>query len=402
MYLSCARQLALIMKQLLFSLMLLLCTLFTRAQQLSPAAQISIITCGPYQGELYSAFGHSAIRVFDPTNGINDAYNYGVFDFDQPNFYLNFARGYLYYQLGVYDYDLFRDYYIYHNRYIHEQVLNLTAAQKEKIYQYLVTNAQPENKVYRYDYFYNNCATKVRDVFATVFGEQVTFDGSYVTTRYTIRDLTDLYLKQQPWGDLGIDICLGLPIDKMASPYEYMFLPDYIESGFEHATILQDSGTVKLVKETRHVYDAIEEAPPAGLPHPLLLLSAITILAAALTLWDFRRKKISMWFDVILFGTAGALGLLLLVLWVGTDHAAAARNFNLLWALPLHLVAVIAFVKQPTWLKNYFLATAVILVLLIITWQVLPQRINYALIPVIAALLLRSFTQYRLRQQAGL
>src|SRR4051812_18996704 len=102
---------------------------FAQNQQLSDQAKISIITCGPYQGELYSAFGHSAIRIYDPVLKIDDAYNYRIFDFNQPHFYLNFARGYLYYKLGVHDYQAFKNYYIFHNRYIHEQVLNVTQKQ---------------------------------------------------------------------------------------------------------------------------------------------------------------------------------------------------------------------------------------------------------------------------------
>ncbi len=367
------------------------------AQRLSPQAEISVITCGPFQGELYSAFGHSAIRVYDPVLGINDAYNYGVFDFDQPNFYLNFARGYLYYKLGVYDYDAFRNYYIYHNRYVHEQRLNLSPEQKERVYQYLLRNTLPENETYRYDYFYNNCATKVRDVFVDVFGDSVVFDGSYIDTDYTIRDLTDIYLSRQPWGDLGIDICLGLPMDKTASPYEYMFLPDYIESGFDHAFIKNDSGLVKLVKETVPVYEARAEEDAGGLPHPLWIFGAMAIIAGVLSVWDINRKKISHWFDILLFGATGAIGLLLLLLWVATDHQAAAKNLNLLWALPTHLIAVIAMIWQPRWLKKYFLVTEIMLGVLLLGWQLLPQPINYALVPIIAAMLVRAFTQHRLR-----
>src|SRR3954471_15624664 len=125
---------------------------------LSPSAEISIITCGPWQGELYSAFGHSAIRVYDPGNGLDDAYNYGVFDFNQPYFYLNYTRGLLLFKLGVYPYPDFRDYYAYYNRYVIEQILDLSQEQKQQVYDYLEWNARPENETYRYDYFYNNCS----------------------------------------------------------------------------------------------------------------------------------------------------------------------------------------------------------------------------------------------------
>jgi hypothetical protein len=209
---------------------------FSQKQILSENAKISVITMGPSQEELYSAFGHSGIRVYDSLLQIDVFFNYGVFDFDQPHFYLNFARGYLYYMVDAYAYSAYLDYYVEHHRFVHEQVLNLTTDQKQKIFDYLLWNIQPENKTYTYDYFYNNCSTKIRDVVESALNDQIKFDSTYIKTNYTIRNLTDLYLGQQPWGDLGIDICLGLPMDKKASPYEYMFLPDYIESSFEHAS----------------------------------------------------------------------------------------------------------------------------------------------------------------------
>lgn len=382
--------------RLLTTLLILLAVISVSKGQstLSPAAEISIITIGPTQTELYSAFGHSAIRVYDPEQGIDDAYNWGLFDFDQPNFYLNFARGYLYYKLGSHPYSLFRDHYIYYNRYVHEQPLNLTQTQKQKLYDYLVWNNQPENQHYRYDYFYNNCATKVRDVLTTVFGDSVVFDGSYIQTAYTIRDLTDIYLTQQPWGDLGIDICLGLPMDKKASPIEYMFLPDYIEAGFNHASI----NGLALVKETVSVYESREEETPKSLIHPLTAFISFAVLTFLLTLYDWKQKKISKWFDAILFGVLGAVGMLLFFLWFFTDHQAAAVNFNLLWAFPTHLVVAIALFKDRKWLPTYFLVTAAITLFTLLCWPLLPQALNAFLLPLLVALLLRSFLNYRLRK----
>jgi Domain of unknown function (DUF4105) len=147
------------MKKILFVALILLISSVQAQTILSPQAEVSMITCGPYQGELYSAFGHSAIRVYDPVNSFDVAYNYGVFDFNQPNFYLNFTRGFLYYKLGVYSYPDFRDHYISYNRYVHEQVLQLDSIQKQKVFGFLENNALPQNQTYRYDYFYNNCAS---------------------------------------------------------------------------------------------------------------------------------------------------------------------------------------------------------------------------------------------------
>jgi hypothetical protein len=372
---------------------------FSQNQQLSDQAKISIITCGPHQGELYSAFGHSAIRIYDPPLRLDDAYNYGVFDFDQPHFYLNFARGYLYYKLGVHDYQVFQEHYIRHNRYIHEQVLNLTTEQKQKIFDFLQWNALPENENYRYDYFYNNCATKMRDVIKEVLKDDVTFDGSYVKTDYTIRELTDIYLKNQPWGDLGIDICLGLPMDKKASPIEYMFLPDYVESGFDHAFINHNGTKSPLVKETNKIYESTPEDAPKGLPNPLYVFSLLAIIIIALSIYDFKKRKLSTWLDVILFGVVGLIGLLLINLWLFTDHKAAANNLNILWALPTHIVAAIAFIKQPKWLEKYFLITAILGCALLIGWPLLPQKLHYSLVPIVLALTIRAFTQFRLRRK---
>lgn len=362
---------------------------FAQGYQLSEQAEISVITCGPYQGELYSAFGHSAIRVYDPANQTDLAFNWGVFDFDQPNFYLNFARGFLYYKLGVYSYPHFRDHYVSYNRYVHEQVLDLNSFQKQKLFDYLEWNARPENVNYRYDYFYNNCATKVRDVFVEVFKDSVTFDGSYVTTDYTIRDLTDIYLKHQPWGDLGIDICLGLPMDKRATPYEYMYLPDYIESGFDHATL----NNKPIIKNKIIAYQSMPEQIPSSILHPWVVFGLFLIVTAAISLYDWKRKKLSKWFDITLFSIVGWVGVLLLLLWIATDHQAAARNFNLLWAFPLHAIAAIVLIKkgsQPLLFK-YFLGTAILLVATLVFWFFLPQQLNVFLLPVVVALLIRSW-----------
>lgn len=388
------------MKKILLFLFVL--NSFCYAQvKLSDQAEISVLTLGPWQGQVYTAFGHSAFRVYDPVNGIDDAYNYGVFDYNRPNFYLNFARGHNIYRLGVMDYKSFEYSYIYYNRYIHEQILNLGPEQKQKLFDYLQWNARPENQEYLYDYFYDNCATKIPEVVLEVFGDSVAFDGSYITTDYTFRELTDLYLDEQPWGDLGIDIGLGLPTDKVATPYEYMFLPDYVESGFAHATIRQGGIWQPLVKETNILYESFPEEHASGFFHPLNVFSFFLLLTLYISYRDLRRKKLSTLFDAILFGILGFLGICLFLLWTATSHHAAAKNLNLLWALPTHLIAAFAFIRQPKWLAAYFLAVAILTCVLLLSWPVLPQKLHYALIPFVVAIGVRAFTQYKIRKQVG-
>jgi hypothetical protein len=358
--------------------------------QLSPQAEISVVTLGPWQGELYSAFGHSAFRVYDPLKGIDAYFNYGVFSFNQPNFYLNFARGHLNYRLDVDDYAPQRDYYIAYNRFVHEQILNLNGEQTQKVFDYLYWNMQPENQYYMYDYFYNNCATKLRDIIRITLKDEVVFDSTFIKTDYTIRQLTDIYLQHQPWGDLGIDICLGLPMDKHASPYEYMFLPDYIEQSFDHATIRGDSGIMPLVKTKVPVYVSQPEDLPKTVLHPWLVFGLFLVLTIAITWRDVKSNKQSKWFDVILFGVVGLLGVLLFLLWTATDHKAAARNMNILWAMPLHLVFIPLYLKSKKIATTYFKGIAILNVLVLLTWAWLPQQLNVFLIPVVIALAVRA------------
>lgn len=372
---------------------LLLLVSVARSQpiKLSLQAEISLITCGPGQEELYLAFGHSAIRVVDPVNRIDDAYNYGVFDFSQPNFYLNYTRGLLLFKLGVYPYPDFVNTYAYYNRWVTEQVLDLSAAQKQQVYEFLEWNALPENETYRYDYFYNNCANRVRDVLATILQDSLHFDNSHLPPGLTVRQLTDLCTVHQPWGDLGIDICLGFPMDKAMTPYEYMFLPDFLMQAFDHATITRDGATVPAVKLKVPVFVNAPVDPPRSLIHPWTAMGSFLGLTIALTFFDIRRKKISLWFDGLLFGASGLVGWLLLFLWTATDHQAAAQNMNLLWALPTHLlIAGVAFPSKWPLVKKYFLGVGVLTVLLLCGWSLLPQALNVFLIPFVAAIALRA------------
>ncbi|MBL7860136.1 MAG: DUF4105 domain-containing protein [Cyclobacteriaceae bacterium] len=363
---------------------------------LSEEAEISVITCGPDPNEVYSAFGHSAFRVRDPAQGIDYAFNYGVFNFDQPNFYLNFARGRNYYMLAVYHYEDFEWPYIRDQRYVHEQVLQLTSSQKEKIFSFLMWNAQPENRTYRYDYYHNNCATKIRDVLVEQLGSDLSMDSSFLQAEHSFRQKTDEYLHTLPWGDLGIDICLGLPIDRTMYANEYMFLPDYIESFVGNMSVKTDSTFVPLVKELRIKNEASVTAW-YSLVHPWVAFMLLLIIITGISIHDWRRKKPSRWFDGILFSIVGLIGLLLLALWLFTDHHDAARNFNLLWAFPLHLVAVGFLItgRGNRILPTYFLVCSTLLGLTLLFWWALPQELNVFLIPVVAGLWVRCLLNWK-------
>jgi len=337
--------------------------------KLSSRAEIIVITAGPGQAELFTAFGHSAFRVFDPENGIDSVYNYGTFDYDQPNFYLNFAKGHLNYKLSRYHYQRFKTTYIYFNRFIYEQVLNINQVQKQRLFDFLEHNNLPENQYYLYDYFYDNCSSRIRDVLISVFGDDLTFDHSYLKVDYNFRELVDIYNKEQPWGNLAIDLCLGLPMDKRLESDEYMFLPDYIFEAFSHASLKNDSSTAPLVKRTITTYESIPAPSMASKITPVIAFWTFFILMAIVTYLGWRKNIYKKWIDVGLFSLIGFLGWLFFLLWVATDHA-SAYNHNLLWAVPVHFPIALLLLKKrpPNWAKKYFLVIAGLMLTILLLW----------------------------------
>ena len=205
-------------------LILLLLNVSVKAQfvPLSKSAEISILTVGP-GAELYDKFGHSAFRIQDPETGQDVVFNYGVYDFETPNFYTKFAQGKLLYQLGVSYYEPFFESYVAQNRWIKQQTLNLTLSEKQAVSDFLWNNAKPENKKYKYDFFFDNCATKIRDVLWEVLGNKLEFKENHIQEKFTFRQLIQQNLKANTWGSLGIDIALGAVIDRKAKPIEYQF-----------------------------------------------------------------------------------------------------------------------------------------------------------------------------------
>jgi len=362
---------------------------------LSEQSRIFLITAGPDNNELYAAFGHSAIRVFDPVNNIDLVFNYGTFDFDQPNFYLNFAMGRPYYFLSDGAYGRFQYAYIYYNRWLKAQQLNLTLDERQSLYDFLQWNLRPENQFYVYDYFYDNCSTRIWDILKKVFPDRVAFDSSYLEKPYTFRQLVDLYTADQQWGDLGINICLGLPMDKTLRPSDYMFLPDYLFQTFAHGTIQSGDSIKPLVARTFSIYESAPEEVSSNIG-PKAVFWSLLLIVIILTLWEILKRRHFKIVDVILFGSVWLLSLFLLFLWFGTNHK-SSWNFNLLWANPFHIVFLYFMIKER---RNklviiHFVGYGILQLLVLIFWNVLPQHIHTALVPVVIALALRSFWIYR-------
>src|SRR5690606_21928838 len=245
-----------IVKKKYLLLLLVLITVSAKAQfgSLLPTAEISIVTID-LGAELYDKFSHSAFRVKDTLSWVDVVFNYWVYYFNTANFYTQFAQGKLLYQLGVSYYQPFFETYVAQNRWIKEQTLNLSDSEKEAISDFLWNNAQPENKKYKYDFFFDNCATKIRDVIQKVLGNKLEFKEDHIKEEFTFRELIQQNLQANSWGSLGIDIALGAVIDRKAKPIEYQFLPEYVYEGAANAVINRNGTSENLVKQTTVLFE---------------------------------------------------------------------------------------------------------------------------------------------------
>lgn len=367
-------------------------TALTQINTLAKDAEISIITIGPGK-QLYDSFGHNAIRVSDPSNGKDLAFNYGTFDFNTPNFYIKFGQGKLPYALSVSTYDGFLRNYIAEKRWIKQQKLDLTYGEKIAIFEFLLNNAQPSNREYQYDFFLDNCATRIRDVLAVNLGSKLSYqDKQYAPFLYSFRELIQQRLHWNSWGSLGIDIALGAVIDRTANPWEHQFLPDYVFESLKSATITRNNKTSALIKKETTINNPGPRARnTAFLLSPFFVFLVIALGIVYRTLRDSKQQKRSQWLDTVLFFVTGIVGVLLLVLWFATDHTATINNYNILWAFPVNLIFCTLLSKKTPkkWLSRYLSFLIILLTLLVVHWCTSVQVFAGALLPLLIALFIR-------------
>ena len=353
--------------------------------------EVSLLTADPGT-ELYSSFGHSAIRMREiGPEGRDLVFNFGTFDFDTPNFYGKFATGKLNYMLSVATYDRFIIEYDYYKRGLREQVLDLNQEQKDFLLQHLDAQYDPSRRFYKYDFFYNNCATKIRDAFDIAIGDQLVWSDS-IAEEKTFRSLIDEFVLPLPWADFGIDLALGAVIDRPATELEKQFLPTYMEQAFANATIVENGVSRPLVKQSRVLLEYPKEAAQQSLLNPTVVFWLLAVVFAVLTLYGFKKGKLMKGLDVAFFGVLGILGVVVTFLWFFTDHSATLWNWNILWAFPGHLVLVWGLVARPNanWISSYLLFVMGATVLTLLFWMFGMQSFSPALIPILLLLLLRA------------
>jgi hypothetical protein len=353
---------------------------------------ISLLTADP-GNELYSAFGHSAIRVLDLDSGQDLVFNYGTFDFDTPNFYGKFVSGQLDYMLSVSTFSAFVSEYDRQRRGIREQVLDLNPQQMEYMLEFLQVNYQPERRGYRYEFFYDNCATRIRDAVDLVLGDQLLWrDEVKANEEKTFRNLIDEYVLRMPWADLGIDLALGAVIDADASPQEEQFLPDYMFDAFARAEIEGDGPTRPLVKETSTIMEFPREVQPMDAFNPYWLFWLVAVGFTVITFIGFKKKKLFIGFDLAFFGLLGVIGIVVVLLWFATEHTATKWNWNLLWAFPGHLILINGLRAKTLapWVRHYLLFALIMADAAVVFWILGWQSFHPSLIPILLVLILRS------------
>ena len=280
--------------------------------------------------------------------------------------------------------------YSYYNRSIDAQVLNLNKFQKQKLYDFLLLNYKPENRGYLYDFFYDNCATKIKDVIQTSTSKAIHFSPPSTYKAATFRTLIQDNLEANSWGSVGIDIALGAVIDITATPEEHLFLPNNVYTFFETATF-NNSKSPLVKKQTTLLKTKPNTKHTNFFLSPFFILSALAFIIIFLTYKDYQYYKRTKFIDLLIFTITGVVGVVLLLLWFATDHEATHNNYNLLWANPLNLLVLFQLYKRKTnsWLPRYLKFNLILFALLIFHWISGVQVFAIGLIPLFLALVIR-------------
>ncbi|NIJ51966.1 lipoprotein N-acyltransferase Lnb domain-containing protein [Dyadobacter arcticus] len=360
---------------------------FAQFATLSPQTKVSLVTFGPGE-ELYSGFGHSALWIYDPVLGLDAAYSYGTFSFESGNFYIKFLRGTLPYTISVAPMGPQVAFYRSENRSVSEQVLNLSQAQKQKLYNYLETNYLPQNRKYQYQYFYDNCATRLVNALKAATADSLVYTG-YTKEKLSFRQWIDRYAyKQNPWADFGMDLAIGAQSDEIATAEQATFLPDNLATAFGNAKLKTSSGVQPLVMGTNDFFTA-EPIKYKGTFTPMVTFWTMAVLVLAFTDWQTRKGMVNFALDKILFSIVGLAGWILVTLWVIRNDDTTSWNYDLLWAFPLWLPLIFFISKhrKPYWFQ--FLLILYGFLLLCATGNVLKH--NYVVIPILLTLIVRVY-----------
>lgn len=361
---------------------------------LAPGATISLLTSEPCNNAVFTAWGHSAIRVCSPADGIDRVYNYGVFSFgDLSVFLVKFVKGETDYRLGVTSFDnAYGEAAFEKNVNFYEQVIDLTDEEKDKVYEALKLNYKKENRYYRYNFFYDNCATRPRDIFEKQIDGSIVYPE--VNNTMTYRDLIHEYLQKMPWFTFGIDICLGSETDAVVTDCNLQFLPNYLMEAYAKTGVQRGDSLRPLVLETKVLNErrpVPEEKGFADYLTPMLVCWIFFVLIVAHTIYYSKTKKPDNFLDAPLFFLYGLVGSLVFFLMFFSEHPCTYPNCNILWLNPLQLLAaaLILFRKQSKAAYYVVAAVGVMALAAILGWPLFTQQFHPAFLPLMLVLAVR-------------
>lgn len=298
---------------------------------------VSLITCEPGP-QIYELYGHTAIRIRHMRTGDDVAFNYGMFNFDAPNFVMRFVLGETDYMLGVYPYEDFLEEYRLRGSKVIEQTLNLTAQEKERLLRALAENARPENCTYRYNFLYNNCTSQAHDIIERCIDGAIVYPVDNKEESY--RQIIHYYTAGSPWSEFGQDILLGAAADRPISQREKMFAPLFLEKYAGEAVIQSPDGTNRpLVSDTRTImpYNAMEEN--AGFPVPPTgVFGAMLVATVLLCIIGIRRRKIFWGWELLLMVIQGAAGCLVAFMFLFSEHPTVSTNWLIVILNPIPII----------------------------------------------------------------
>lgn len=305
---------------------------------------VYLMTFGPGR-EVWERFGHNAIWIHDPTRGTDQAYNYGLFDFRQENFILRFVRGQMWYWMAGFPAESYVRQYERDNRSVWVQELDIPPAARLELRQFLQWNEQPEHKFYHYDYYRDNCSTRVRDALDQALGGAIQRQTAPMPTRTTFRFHTQRLTANAPLIFTGLLLALGERVDRPISVWEEMFLPLALRDHLRKVRVPGSGGAaVPLVKSERTIFESTAPAPPDSPPQWIPAYLALGLAIGAGVFGLARKSRTGGPARAAFLGLAagwtllaGLVGLILAGLWGLTDHTMAACNENLLQMNPLSL-----------------------------------------------------------------
>ena len=353
--------------------------------------KMSILSIGE-GASLVDAFGHTAIRIKDEELKNDVVFNFGVYDFNSPNFYSNFVKGRPEYKLGIQNYYNLTQNYVRQKRYIVEHQLNLDQNSIKIIIDLLVEKLN--DPYYIYDYFRDNCTTRAADIVIDKTNNKFKDEKLESEDIVSYRELIHGKINENSWAALGIDLCLGAIIDKKIKTRETFFLPENLMNYLD----LYEGDIIK-----RNIIYRPESAISyrENIPSPLLINLILSLIIIAVTIFNFKRNKWNKSLDTLIFLISGSIGVLIIYLWFFSNHFAGAQNFNFLWAFPFNFALIFAIYKSkiPNWSIGFIKLLIIMIILLFLHWATGVQKYNLTLLPIFVALLIRySFLVHHIKK----